>query len=198
MGRQIRTLSTLLLAVVLLASCASDKGPAEAAIKAAEEALGAARADAARYVPDQLKAVESALASAKDKFAKSDYKGALADAQGIAAKAKELATAAAGKKAELAKSWESLSAGLPKVVEAIQSRVDILSKSKKLPANMTAEKLASAKAGLADITQQWAAATDASKGGNLADAVTKATAVKAKAAEVLTTLGMPVPDALKG
>ena len=62
----------LLLAAALLVSCASDKGPAETALKAAEEALGAARAEAARYVPDQLKAVESALAGAKDKFAKGD------------------------------------------------------------------------------------------------------------------------------
>jgi hydroxyethylthiazole kinase-like sugar kinase family protein len=84
------------------------------------------------------------------------------------------------------------------VVEAIKGRVDILSQSKKLPANMTADKLATAKSGLGEITQQWTAATEAYKGGNLLDAITKATAVKTKAAELLTMLGMPVPDALKG
>jgi hypothetical protein len=86
---------------------------------------------------------------------------------------------------------------MPKVVEAIKSRVDILSQSKKLPAGMTAEKLAEAKTGLAEITKQWTEATAASTGGNLMDAIAKATAVKKKAAEVLTALNMPVPEALK-
>jgi hypothetical protein len=87
---------------------------------------------------------------------------------------------------------------MPKVVETIKGRVEILSQSRKLPANMTADKLASAKSGLGEITQQWTAANEAYKGGNLVDAMAKGASVKTKAAEVLTTLGMPVPDALKG
>ena len=86
---------------------------------------------------------------------------------------------------------------MPRVLEAIKSRVDILSQSKKLPAGMSAETLAQAKAGLSEITQQWTDATEASKGGNLMDAVAKGSSVKVKAAEVLTLLKMPVPEALK-
>ena len=62
---------------------------------------------------------------------------------------------------------------------------------------MTAEKFAEAKAGLAEITKQWSEATAASTSGNLTDALAKAAAVKKKAAEVLTALNMPVPEALK-
>jgi hypothetical protein len=189
--------AALLLSVPLLGGCASDKGPAEAAIKAAEEAVGATVAEASKYVPDQAKSLQAGLAAVKEKFAKGEYTAALGEAKGLADKAKEVAGAASAKKAELTKTWESLSAGLPKVIEAIKSRVDILSKSKKLPATMTADKLASAKSGLDDMTQQWTAATESANGGNLMDAITKGTAVKTKAAEVLTTLGMPVPDALK-
>jgi hypothetical protein len=105
---------------------------------------------------------------------------------------------ASAKKAEFAKTWENLSAGMPRVVETIKGRVEILSQSKKLPANMTKDKLASARSGLGEITQEWTAATEAAKGGNLVDAIAKGTSVKAKAADVLTTLGMPVPDALRG
>ncbi len=76
--------------------------------------------------------------------------------------------------------------------------MDILSQAKKLPATMTADKLAAAKAGLAELTESWTAATEAFKAGNVPDAVAKATAMKSKAAEVLGILGMPVPDALKG
>ena len=64
------------------------------------------------------------------------------------------------------KAWESLSAGMLKVVDAIESRVNILSKSKKLPAGMTANKLAGATSGLGKITQQWSEAAGAAQGGN--------------------------------
>jgi hypothetical protein len=189
----------LLLALVgmLAAGCASDKGPAEAALKAAEEAVAAAKSEVSRYLPDQARALDAALASAKDKLAKGDYKAALAEAQALPARAKEAATAAAAKKTELTRAWEGVSAGMPKVVDAIKSRVDILSQAKKLPANMSADKLAAAKAGLADLTQSWTAANDAFKAGNVSDAVARATAMKSKATEVLGILGMPVPDALK-
>jgi hypothetical protein len=148
-------------------------------------------------VPDQVKSLQAALAATKEKFAKGDHTAALGDAKSLTDKAKEVASAASAKKAELTSAWEGLSAGMPKVLDAIKGRVDILSKSKKLPANLTAEKFASAKSGLEEMTQQWTAATESANGGNLMDAMTKGTAVKTKAAEVLTTLGMPVPDALK-
>jgi hypothetical protein len=198
MRRQLYVLAMVLLVGALGAGCASDKVPADVAIKAAEATVAAAKTEAAKYVPDQVAGVEAALAAAKEKFSKGDYKGALADAQAIEPKAKEVLAAAAAKKDELTKSWTSLTAGMPKVVEAIKGRVDILSQSRKLPANMTPDKLAAAKSGLGELTQQWTAASEAYSSGNLADAIAKGTAVKTKAAEVLTTLGMPVPDALKG
>jgi hypothetical protein len=198
MRHHIPTVAVLVLAAaVLLVGCSSDKGPAELAIKAAEDAFDAAKAEAAKYVPDQVKAVESALAAVKDKFAKTDYKAALTEAGAIPAKVKELTAAAAAKKEELTKAWGRLSEDLPKVVEAIQSRMDILAKAKKLPANLTAETFEQAKAGLAAIQQQWGQAQEAFQGANLTDAVAKAGGVKAKVKEVLEALGMPVPDALK-
>ena len=198
MHRHVYSFFILILAAVLLASCGSaDKGPAEAALKAAEEAVNAAKADAMKYVPDQAKSLDAALAAAREKFNKGDFKAALSEAQALTAKAKDIASAAAAKKTELSKAWEEMSVGMPKVVDAIKSRVDILSQSKKLPAGMTAEKLAEAKTGLAEITKQWTEATAASTGGNLTDAIAKATVAKKKAAEVLTALNMPVPEALK-
>jgi hypothetical protein len=198
MHRHIYSFVIMILAATLLAACGSgDKGPAETALKAAEEAINSAKGDASKYMPDQVRSLESALAATREKLSKGDYKAVLSEAPALTSKAQEIASAAAAKKAELTKSWEGLSSGMPRVVEAIQSRVDILSQSKKLPAGMSAETLAQAKAGLSEITQQWTAATEASKGGNLADAVAKASSVKVKAAEVLTLLKMPVPEALK-
>lgn len=183
------------LVVFSLAACSGGKAPAEQAIKAAEEAFNAAKGEAVKYVPDQVKAVEDALSAAKDSFAKKDYAAATSAATSVAAKAKELASAAAAKKDELTKSWGDLSGGLPQMLDAIKSRVDILSKSKKLPANLDKEKFEGAKSGLSEINKVWDEANNAFKEGNLADALAKANTVKEKAAEIMSTLGMQVPEA---
>jgi len=198
MHRHVYSFIVVILAATLIAACGGgDKGPAETALKAAEAAIDSAKGEASKYMPDQVRSLESALSSTREKLSKGDYKAVLSEAPALTSKAQEIASAAAAKKAELTKSWEGLSSGMPRVVEAIKSRVDILSQSKKLPAGMSAETLAQAKAGLSEITQQWTAATEASKGGNLMDAIAKASSVKVKAAEVLTLLKMPVPEALK-
>jgi hypothetical protein len=187
----------VLLVAGLSARCANQKVPAEAAVNAAETAFQAVRAEAEKYVPDQVKPVQDSIEAAKASIAKGDYEAALNSAKALPEQISALGTAAAAKKAEFAASWASLSAGLPKVVEAIQSRVDILSKSKKLPAGITKEKFDDAKSGLQSITQTWTDATAAFQSGSMKDAVTKAQAVKAKAMATLQDLNMPVPAGLQ-
>ena len=192
------------LAALVVTACASDRDPAEKALKAAEDAIASVRADAEKFVPDQLRSVDDALKSARDSFAKGDYKAVLAAAPDISAKAQSLSAAASAKKAELAakqaemtKSWEQMSEGLPKVVQAIQSRVDILSHAKKLPAGLDKAAVDGAKTGLEEINKAWGEAQDAFKAGNMSDALAKAGMVKSKAAEIMGKLGMEVPEALK-
>ena len=187
----------LFVSTVMLIACASDKGPAEQAIKAAEEAINSSKAEAVKYIPDEVKSLESALAAVKDKFAKKEYKAAISEAQSLAGKAKGLIDAAKAKKEELTKTWTDFNQGLPKMVGAIQSRVDILSKSKKLPANLTAEKFEEVKSGLAASKEEWAKALESFKTGNLADAVSVANSVKEKAVKAMETLGLPVPGGAK-
>ena len=186
----------LAIAVLALAACESaEKAPAAAALSAAQTAIDAVNTEAMKYVPDQVKSVEDALATAKANFEKKDYKAALAGAQDVATKAKELGAAAATKKAELTKSWEEVSSGVPKMAEAIKSRVDILSQSKKLPAGLDKAKVDDAKAGLASMNQSWTQASDAYKSGDVSGAVVKAKAAKDKAVEIMTALNMTVPQA---
>ena len=180
----------LIVLVLFLAACASEKVPAEQAIKVAEEGLSAVKAEAMKYVPDQVKGVEDVLKGAKENFSKGEYKAALDAAKDLPQKTKDLVAAAAAKKAELTKSWEEMSASLPKMVEAIKSKVDALSKSKKLPKNLDKAKFEGAKTGLAEITQTWTDADSAFKAGNLADALAKGKTVKEKATEIMTTLGI--------
>lgn len=183
---------TICVSIVMLIACTSYKGPAEQAIKAAEEAINATKAEAVKYVPDQVKSLESALAEAKDKFTKGEYEAAINEAQSLVGKVKGVVEAAKTKKEELTKNWTDLSQGLPKMVEAIQSRVDILSKSKKLPANLTDEKFAEAKSGLTTAKEEWAKALESFKAGNLTDAVSVANSVKGKTLNIMEILGMSV------
>ncbi len=76
----------------------AEKGPAETALKAAEEAINTAKIEASKYVPDQAKALDSALAAVREKLNKGDYKAVLSEAPALTAKAQDMASAAAAKK----------------------------------------------------------------------------------------------------
>ncbi len=180
------------LALLCAASlaCNSGKAPAEAAMKLAEEAVNGARTEAESLVPDDFKSLSDDLNAARDQMSKGDYKAALASAQSIQQKANDVLAKAKAKKDELTKTWTDMSDSVPKMVDAIKSRVDILSQSKKLPAGLDATKLAAAKDGLASATATWGEAQEAFKAGKWTDAIAKATAVKDKATAVMAALGM--------
>lgn len=195
--KRILSVTVAVLVAVALGACSGAKAPAEQAIKAAEEALNASKAEAMKYVPDQVKGVEDALKAAKDTFAKGDYAGAATAATGVAAKAKDLVTAAAAKKTELTKGWEEQSAALPKMIADLKSRIATLSKSRKLPKGVDKAKFESAKSGLDEVGKAWDEAGKAFKEGSLADALAKAKGAKEKAAEIMSSLGMNVAQAGK-
>jgi len=188
---------SMAFAALLLVGCANQMEPAKKAIADIEAAIAAAP-DASQYIPDQLQAVSGKLADLKAKFDQKDYKGVLAAAPALLTEAQGLAAAAASAKeaamaAELEAmnaEWAALSASLPAAVAAIESRVNILSKSKKLPANLDAATFESVKTGLADAKSLWEQATAAQASGNMEAAVTAARQVKDKADAALAALGM--------
>jgi hypothetical protein len=188
----------VVMACCLVVACGQQKKMAEAAVKTAEDAVNAASPDVAKYAADSWKGVTDSLAAAKDALARGDYKSAVASANEISGKIQEATSVAMAKKEELTKAWNDLSAGLPKMVDAIKSRVDILSASKKLPSGLDKAALDGAKQALASATQSWTEASDAFKAGNLQDALAKGNAVKDQAAKIMQTLGMSVPAAAGG
>ena len=195
MKRCLLPILCIVIGLFLLACAASNKEAATVAIKAAEDSYNAVKGEVLKYIPDQAKGVEDAIKGAKENFDKGNFDAALSAAKPIPDKVKELTTAVAAKKAELAKSWEEMSGGLPKMLDAIKSRLDILSASKKLPENLDKAKLEGAKTGYEAAAKMWDDAKSAFSGGNMADAVSKAKTVKERAVEVMTTLGMQVPAA---
>jgi len=189
---------SLAMAAVLLAGCANQMEPAKKAIGDIEAAVAAAGPDAAQYIPDQLEAVTSQIASLKAKFDQKDYKGVLAAAPALLTQAQGLAAAAgAAKEAAMAAAlealnaeWGTLSADLPAQLAAVASRVEILAKSKKLPAGLDAATFDAARTGMDEATALWNEATAAQASGNMEQAVAAARQVKDKLNAAMAGLGM--------
>lgn len=186
-----------LMAAMFIVGCANQKAPAEQAIASADSALAQVRDMAQKYAPDQLQQVEAQLNGLKDSAAKGDYKSVLAAAPAVMTAIGGLKDAAAAKQAEaqaaMAKAkdaWNSMSTDVPKMVAAIQSRVDILSKSHHLPKGVTKDAVASAKSGLDSMKSAWNDATTAASSGDFATATTKGQAVKDQATQIMQSLNM--------
>lgn len=174
---------------------ACGKGPAQAALTAADAAISGARADGEKFVPDQFKALADTAASAKAKFDGGDYKGALEAAQAIPAQAQAVMQAAVAKKTELMESWKGMEGSLPAMVAAIQKKIMELATARKLPAGMDKAGLDSAKTALEGATTMWAEAGAAFGAGDIMAATAKAGQVKAAADDLMTRLGMSAAPA---
>jgi len=189
---------TMVLAVgVMLAACGSDKGAATSAIQAAETAWATAKDNVAKILPADAKSMDDAIAAAKASLEGGDAKAALAAAKDLPAKIQELTAGLAAKEAELRGVWDTLSSGLPGVVASVQKRVDILSKSKKLPEGLDETTFEGVKSSLTEANQMWTEAQSAQMNGNIGEAVTKATGVKDLMVKALTALNMPLPAGLQ-
>ena len=178
---------------LLVAGCAREKEPASQAIASVEASLNSVHDDAAKYAATELQQADAGLAALRDSFAKKDYKGVLAAAPGVTAQVAALQSKVAEAHAAIAAAgdqWRAISADVPNMIAAIQTRVDMLSQAKKLPKALTAESFQAAKDGLAFMQTTWAEATQSFGSGNAVDAVAKANTVKEKGTEVLKLLGM--------
>lgn len=192
-----RVLLAIVIVAAALGGCANQKEPATAAVASIAASLEAVRGDASKYASEQLAQAEASLASLKASLDKGDYKAVLANAPALTNQVASLGQAAATRKSEVeaaaaaaGQEWQALSADVPQMISAVQSRVDILSKSKKLPKNLSADAFKSAQDGLSSMKTSWAEAAAAFSAGNAVDAVNKARAVKQQGAEVMQTLGM--------
>ena len=185
------------LAAVVIAGCENQRAPATQAVAAAESALTSVRDAANHFAPDQLQAVDAQLQSAKDSLAKGDYKGVLAAMPALNTAIKNLGDTATAKQqeadaanAKAKDTWGPMSSDVPKMVDAISSRVDILSKSHHLPKGVTKDSLASAKSAVDSMKSAWEAASGAATSGDYATAVSKGQGVRDQASQLMHSLGM--------
>lgn len=167
--------------------------PAQQALAGVEAAVAAVQEQAARYAPADLQQVQVTLSGLKDKLARGDYKEVLAGVPQLNSSLDVLKEAVSERNAaaeSAAAQWLALSAEGPKMPGAIQSRVEILDKSRKLPKNVSQDAFDAAKSGLESMKSTWEEASSAHASGDSVDAVAKANDVKQQGNELLQQLAM--------
>jgi hypothetical protein len=186
----------LMVLPLLVAGC--SKGPAEAALKAGDEAIAKVAPIAEKLVPEQFKTLTDTAAAAKASFDKGDYSAALATAKDLPAKADEVMAAAAAKKDELTASWKGLADSLSAQVAGLTEKITAIGAMKKLPKGIDVKGFDAAKTGLAEVTGLWAQASEAFGAGNLQTALQAGNDVKVKAEALAKSIeGVVLPPAPK-
>jgi hypothetical protein len=179
--RYIANCLALCSAAFLFAACTNQMEPAKNDLDAINATLTAATPDAQKYVPDQLASAQSDAARLSASYDKKDYDAVVAGAPAVLAEVKSLAGAASVKKDESLKTmgneWRGLEASVPQSITAVQTRIDALSKTKRVPKDID---LNAAKSGLGDATAAWDKAQTAFKSGNAEDAVAAGQDAKTK------------------
>jgi hypothetical protein len=180
-----------------LAACANHKEPAEKAIAQVESALAEIRSDAEKYAPEELKGLDESVATLKRGFGNKRYSEVLTAQPSVASAVTALKETIAKAKADSEEilaaaqaEWTELSASVPPLVDAIQGRVDTLTKSRKLPKDVDKPTFETIKTDFETVKTDWASATQEFTAGAAADAVRKGRAARAKAEEIQARLGM--------
>ncbi len=188
-----RTLAGLLAAAALAVGC--NEGPAEAALKFAEEELAAARTELARYVPRELERLEAAIRDARAEVGKGHYTDALRAAQGLPARIAAASATAEVKKEELARAWAALARALDPAIEALVARMAEAAAPDRMPKGMQPDGLAAAQAELGAIRVEWARAGEAFRSGDVPEALRAAQDVKTRVEALSAAAGRarPVP-----
>jgi len=193
--RSVKLFAMIAAASLALAACANQKEPAEQALAKVESALAEFHADAEKYAADELKDVDASVGNMKNNFARKDYGAVVMGAPSVSASIVTLKETVAQRKADAEQmmaaaqtEWTDLSANLPKTVEALQARVDQLTKSHKLPKGMDKAGFDAAKADFESLKAEWTQASAEFAEGKMAEAVRKARTIKAQGEELVTKL----------
>lgn len=190
---RIRNAVAALAATLAIAAC-SQKDPASEAIEAAADALNAVYEDAQKYVPERYAEVKAELDAARKAFDEERYADAIAAVKDLPAHAEALSRESEAAKAKhiavLNADWTRLAGSLPDLFTGIGSRLDELSRMKKLPAGIDPQLLDEAKAALASAQSAWEEAGAAHAKGDLEAAVGKAKDAEGMAHDLFARLGM--------
>ena len=185
-------LSGLAAGAVILGGCASKEEPARNAVNTVETNLSQVRDDAAKFAPDALESAQTKVDALKRDLDQHHYTQVLARAQAVNTEVlglHDVVVSAQTQQAAAAREWDAQKEEVPKMLAAIQIRVDHL-KGSKLPKEVKKESFEAAKASLESMKSLWAEATQAFDAGKASEATDKARQVQMKGKEVYEQLGM--------
>ncbi len=166
------------------------KGPAEQALRSADEAIAAVQPDVEKYVPEQFRLLVDEVNAAHADYDKGNYRAALAAAKEIPGRIEEVKAAAAKRKDELTVIWKQMEEGIPATMATLRAKVDEISKTKKMPKGMNSEAFESAKTEVAGLDQRWAEAMQAFQAGQVIEATEAGAQIGTRADELTTAFGI--------
>jgi len=198
-GRWVVRSSSLVLVTVTLAvaACASHKEPATEALADMRTSLDALREDASLFAPEELARVDQSVQTLDALLAKGEYKAVVDRAPEVGQQLSALEEKVSLRRAEsgvvLAAAndeWQVLSMEVPRMLEAIEQRITMLSVSMEGHEAVPASAIESARDSLNSMNRAYAEAMTLWSAGNQQDAIAKAQAVQEKGREVYAELGM--------
>jgi hypothetical protein len=146
--------------------------------------------DAAKVAPNDVKAMTDSVAALKGYITSGDYRAALMGGRGVSSRARDLALNLNARRIQITAAYNAAADVLPKELATLKAKVDELSKARRLPAGIDPAKFAAVKAGIETWSQEWAAASQSFKDGDIAIALSKANEVKAKVADGMKVVGL--------
>ncbi|HSD26935.1 MAG TPA: hypothetical protein VLL75_06495, partial [Vicinamibacteria bacterium] len=124
--------------LVLFASgaVACNRGPAEDALRVADQAIAAAQPELETYAPGEFAALNTAVRQARAQASEGHYTDALKAAQKVPAKVRAALAVAAAEKERRVAHWSELAKSVPRLAQTIGTRIGWLREAQRLPRGM--------------------------------------------------------------
>jgi hypothetical protein len=178
----------LVAGALVVAGC--NRGPADEALVAAQQALAAAP-EVESDAPEEFAALTRDLQDARASLAAGHYTDALRAAQALPDRIAAARDHAAKRKAERAAAWDTLSRDVPARLDALAARLALLVSG----GWISSERQTAAQAEITALGQTWSEATAAAE-RDLSKALRTGEDVKARAGVLGGSLGIkPTPSA---
>jgi hypothetical protein len=175
------------------------KGPAEQALKVADEAIQAAQPAVQPYVPEQWRLLTDAAEAAHNDFERGNYKAALDAAKSLPGRIEQVKTMAQARKDELTMVWQQMGASVPAMLSTMSGKVNEIAATGKMPPGMTREAFEAEKTEMVSLIGLWSEAQSAAQAGNVAEATEMGAQVETRAESLLHKLGVkPEPTTAAG
>jgi len=176
--------------IAALAACNSQKEPAEAAVKAARDALNTVDTADMRYAAADAKSVRDSVDNAEAALERAAYPLAIQEATGVPERVTKLKASIASRKAELTELWTKASTAVPPFLTAVNNRLKGGGGLSRADAEM-------ARTEMENVSNAWTEAEVAAQSGDVGTAAAKSADVKNALVAMAAKLRMKVPADLQ-